>query len=89
MRKPVLDEPRSGTTIALSMLGLSSKSERTYAFFAATGITDGELLRGVHYTGSGATTQSIVMRSRTGTIRRIDTTHGLAKLKGYRAYPYD
>ena len=40
-------------------------------FFAATGITDGELLRGVHYFGGGATTESVVMRSRFGTTRRI------------------
>jgi fructose-1,6-bisphosphatase II len=50
-------------------------------FFAATGITDGELLRGVHYDGSGATTQSLVMRSRSGTVRRIDARHRLDKLK--------
>ncbi len=45
-------------------------------FFAATGITDGELLQGVHYErGSVATTQSLVMRSRSGTVRRIDAQH--------------
>ena len=49
-------------------------------FFAATGITDGELLRGVHYFGDGATTQSLVMRSRSGTVRKIDATHRLSKL---------
>jgi fructose-1,6-bisphosphatase II len=49
-------------------------------FFAATGITDGELLRGVHYFGDGATTQSLVMRSRSGTVRKIDATHRLGKL---------
>ena len=49
-------------------------------FFAATGITDGELLRGVHYDGRGATTQSLVMRSRSGTVRRIDARHRLDKL---------
>src|SRR5215210_5653637 len=41
-------------------------------FFAATGITDGELLRGVRYWGDGAGTQSLVMRSKSGTIRKID-----------------
>ena len=41
-------------------------------FFAATGITDGELLRGVRYWGDGASTQSLVMRSKSGTIRIID-----------------
>ena len=50
-------------------------------FFAATGITDGELLRGVHYLGGGgATTESLVMRSRTGTVRRIQATHRVDKM---------
>jgi len=49
-------------------------------FFAATGITDGELLRGVRYDRNGATTQSLVMRSRSGTVRRIDARHRLDKL---------
>ncbi len=59
------------------------------AFFAATGITDGELLRGVHYFAHGATTQSLVMRSRTGTIRKIDATHRLDKLKQLSNLPFD
>jgi fructose-1,6-bisphosphatase II len=59
------------------------------AFFAATGITDGELLRGVHYHKDGATTQSLVMRSRTGTIRKIDATHRLDKLKQLSNMPFD
>ena len=49
-------------------------------FFAATGITDGELLRGVRYFGDGATTQSLVMRSQSGTIRKVDTTHNWRKV---------
>jgi fructose-1,6-bisphosphatase II len=52
-------------------------------FFAATGITDGELLRGVHYDRSGASTESLVMRSRTGTVRRIEARHQLKKLALY------
>ncbi len=52
-------------------------------FFAATGITDGELLRGVHYFGDGATTQSVVMRSRSGTVRKVDAVHRLSKLDAY------
>ena len=50
-------------------------------FFAATGITDGELLHGVHYYGNMATTDSLVLRSRTGTIRHIQATHPLEKLR--------
>ncbi len=49
------------------------------AIFAATGVTDGELLKGVRYHGSTATTQSLVMRAKTGTIRVIDGTHSLEK----------
>ncbi|MBA2752904.1 MAG: class II fructose-bisphosphatase [Chloroflexia bacterium] len=58
-------------------------------FFAATGITDGELLRGVHYFGDGATTQSLVMRSKSGTVRKIDATHQLAKLRQYAPNDFD
>ncbi len=49
-------------------------------FFCATGITDGELLRGVRYDSSGAHTQSLVMRSSSGTLRQIDSHHQNAKL---------
>jgi len=49
------------------------------AIFAATGVTDGELLKGVRFHGTTATTQSIVMRAKTGTIRVIDGTHRLEK----------
>jgi fructose-1,6-bisphosphatase II len=58
-------------------------------FFAATGITDGELLRGVHYFSEGATTQSLVMRSKSGTVRTIESTHQLRKLRQYAAFPFD
>jgi fructose-1,6-bisphosphatase II len=49
------------------------------AIFAATGVTDGELLRGVRYQGDIATTHSVVMRAKTGTVRFMDATHRLAK----------
>jgi len=49
-------------------------------FFAATGITDGELLKGVHYSPTGASTQSLVMRSKSGTVRAINAKHHLDKL---------
>jgi fructose-1,6-bisphosphatase II len=50
-------------------------------FVAATGVTDGALLDGVRYTGGGAETASIVMRSRSGTVRRIEATHRWGKLE--------
>ena len=53
-------------------------------FFAATGITDGELLRGVRFERSGARTQSLVMRSSSGTVRMIDARHRIDKLSGVR-----
>jgi fructose-1,6-bisphosphatase II len=52
-------------------------------FFVATGITDGELLRGVRYRGGSVRTHSMVMRSRSGTIRIIESEHKLDKLKAY------
>ncbi len=58
-------------------------------FFVATGITDGELLRGVRYRSETATTDSIVMRSRSGTVRRIDSEHRLRKLRAYSAIDFD
>ena len=52
-------------------------------FFAATGVTDGDLVKGVTYTGESATTQSIVMRSRSGTVRVIDAVHRRQKLSQF------
>jgi len=59
------------------------------AFFCATGITDGDLLRGVHYRSGGCTTQSIVMRSKSGTVRMIDGFHRLEKLRRYSTVDFD
>ncbi|AEW96272.1 MULTISPECIES: class II fructose-bisphosphatase [Streptomycetaceae] len=58
-------------------------------FFVATGITDGELLRGVRYKAETATTSSLVMRSKSGTIRQIDSSHRLSKLRAYSAIDFD
>ncbi len=58
-------------------------------FFVATGVTDGELLRGVRYRAGGARTQSIVMRSRSGTIRVVDSDHSLTKLRAYSSVDFD
>ena len=57
-------------------------------FFAATGVTDGDLLRGVRYSRGGATTQSIVMRSKSGTVRMIDAYHRLTKLREFSSVDY-
>jgi fructose-1,6-bisphosphatase II len=58
-------------------------------FFCATGITDGELLRGVRYLADSVQTQSIVMRSKSGTIRLVDSLHQLGKLRAYSAVDFD
>jgi fructose-1,6-bisphosphatase II len=58
-------------------------------FFAATGVTDGELLRGVRYRGDGASTSSLVMRGKSGTIRRVDATHRWQKLMQYSSIKFD
>jgi fructose-1,6-bisphosphatase II len=57
-------------------------------FFSATGVTDGDLLKGVHYRGDGASTETLVMRSKTGTIRRVQATHQWQKLMRYSALEY-
>ena len=58
-------------------------------FFVATGVTSGDLLRGVRYRSGGAFTQSIVMRSKSGTIRIIDSYHRLEKLSLYSVVDFD
>ncbi len=57
-------------------------------FFAATGITGGELLEGVHYVPHGAVTHSIVMRSKSGTVRFVEARHRLDKLAIYSQVAY-
>ena len=57
-------------------------------FFAATGVTDGELLKGVKYYGEGARTDSLVVRGLTGTVRRIEAVHSLNKLHELSAIKY-
>ena len=57
-------------------------------FFAATGITDGSLLRGVRYWPDGATTYSIVMRSQSGTVRYVEAHHQFEKLERFTAIDY-
>jgi fructose-1,6-bisphosphatase II len=59
------------------------------AFFAATGITDGELMAGVRYRAGGASTHSLVMRARSGTIRNIHSEHQLWKLRAYSSINFD
>jgi len=56
---------------------------------AATGITDGELLHGVRYFGGGARTHTVVMRSKSGTVRFIEATHRWDKLMRYSGIRFD
>jgi fructose-1,6-bisphosphatase II len=57
-------------------------------FIAATGVTTGALLRGVRYTTDGAVTESLVIRSRSGTVRRIEATHAFEKLTRFTGREY-
>jgi fructose-1,6-bisphosphatase II len=54
-----------------------------HTFFVATGITDGDLLQGVRYFRNGARTSSIVMRSRSGTVRYVESVHRIDKVRGF------
>jgi fructose-1,6-bisphosphatase II len=58
------------------------------AFFACTGITPSQLLRGVNFRANGATTQSLVMRSKSGTVRFIEARHRFSKLRQYASIEY-
>jgi fructose-1,6-bisphosphatase II len=58
-------------------------------FFVATGITDGDLMSGVRYRAGGCTTDSLVMRSRSGTIRSIRSEHQLSKLRAFSAIDFE
>jgi fructose-1,6-bisphosphatase II len=70
------------------VLGTDDLVQGDNCFFAATGITDGEVLKGVHYDRNGATTQSLVMRSKSGTVRLIDARHRLDKLAEFSAVSF-
>jgi len=60
-----------------------------HCFFSATGVTDGDVLQGVRYQGSsGASTESLVMRSRSGTVRRVQASHDRAKLRAVTGERY-
>jgi fructose-1,6-bisphosphatase II len=84
---PRNDEERSAAIAAGYDLDEVLDTDRLVAgdncFFAATGITDGELLKGVHYDSGGATTQSLVMRSQSGTVRLVNAHHRLEKLREF------
>ncbi len=80
------DEERAAARAAGYELGRVLDSDDLVAgqdvFFSATGVTDGDVLEGVRYQGDhGATTESLVMRSRSGTVRRISARHDRAKLR--------
>ncbi len=71
------------------VLGIDDLVRGDNCFFAATGITDGELLKGVHYDSQGATTQSLVMRSKSGTVRLVNSRHRLDKLSTLSMIDFD
>src|SRR4051794_37184957 len=72
-----------------AVLGIDDLVKSDNVFFVATGITDGELLRGVRYSGGTARTHSIVMRSKSGTVREVRSEHQLSKLRAYSAIDFD
>ena len=70
------------------VLTLDDLVEGSNTFFAATGVTDGDLLRGVRYMPGGARTHSLVMRSKSGTVRTLHATHSLEKLEALAGERY-
>ena len=79
------DERQKALDAGLDLDAVLSTDElvRGECYFVASGITDGQLLRGVRYGSGGATTHSLVMRSRSGTIRTIEAQHQFHKLNAY------
>lgn len=71
------------------VLELNDLVKSDNVFFVATGITDGELLSGVRYTGGHVITESLVMRSKSGTVRRVRAEHQMSKLAQYSAVEFD
>ena len=82
------DRPSRPATTCRPVLTTDDLVQGDNCFFAATGITDGELLQGVRFEPGGASTQSLVMRSRSGTVRLITARHRLDKLQGFAAVDY-
>ena len=82
---PRNDEERDAAVAAgydlSKVLGTDDLVAGNNCFFAATGITDGELLKGVHFEPHLVTTQSLVMRSKSGTVRLVNARHQPAKLR--------
>jgi fructose-1,6-bisphosphatase II len=71
------------------VLGIDDLVKGDNVFFSATGITDGELVKGVRFTGSGAKTWSLSMRSRSGTVRMVEASHRWDKLMRISQIPFD
>ncbi len=82
---PRSDEERSAAIDAgydvTEILDLERLVAGDDVFFAGTGVTDGDVLEGVHYRAEGVTTESLVMRTRSGTVRRVQARHDRAKLR--------
>ena len=78
----VLDRPGHAGFVVRVVLERDDLVAGEDVFFSATGVTDGDVLQGVRYpSAGGATTESLVTRSRSGTIRRVRATHDRAKLR--------
>jgi fructose-1,6-bisphosphatase II len=72
-----------------SVLTLDDLCRSENVFVAATGVTDGELMAGVRYFSTGAMTQSLVMRSASGTVRWIDAKHDFSRLRKLAGTRYE
>lgn len=70
------------------VLGTNDLVSSDNTYFAATGVTNGDMLRGVSYRANGATTRSLVMRSLSGTVRHVEAEHKLAKLQEFSVVDY-
>ncbi|WP_165164399.1 class II fructose-bisphosphatase [Corynebacterium qintianiae] len=70
------------------VLGIDDLVSTDNCYFAATGVTNGDMLRGVSYRKNGATTRSLVMRGKSGTVRYVESIHQLSKLQEFSVVDY-
>ncbi|RNE48510.1 class II fructose-bisphosphatase [Corynebacterium alimapuense] len=82
------DRARAAGLDVNAVLGLNDLVASDNCYFAATGVTNGDMLRGVSYRADSATTRSLVMRSKSGTVRYVESRHQLAKLQEYSVVDY-
>ena len=89
IREGVMEDPEGAIALYQQVLTIDDLVKGDDVFFSLTGVTDGELVKGVRFFPDGARTETLAMRSRSGTIRRISSVHNFRKLMSYSGLKYE